>query len=106
MAGLCEGGNELPGSLKASKSRKSFRVIDDDDDDDDDDDGFNGLGVSYFDCSVLLVSPLVFHELSGDLMDALEGMVNGRRVRSRRRYQMIDDIKIWGSYAETKEGRK
>ncbi|KAJ4446968.1 hypothetical protein ANN_13670 [Periplaneta americana] len=34
--------------------------------------------------------------------DALEGMVNGRRVRGRRRYQMIDDIKIYGSYAETK----
>ncbi|KAJ4446891.1 hypothetical protein ANN_13592 [Periplaneta americana] len=33
------------------------------------------------------------------LKDALEGMVNGRRVRrvrGRRRYQMIDDIKIMG----------
>ncbi|KAJ4431456.1 hypothetical protein ANN_20054 [Periplaneta americana] len=28
------------------------------------------------------------------LKDALEGMVNGRRVRGRRRYQVIDDIKI------------
>ncbi|KAJ4444950.1 hypothetical protein ANN_06749 [Periplaneta americana] len=28
------------------------------------------------------------------LKNVLEGMVNGRRVRSRRRYQMIDDIKI------------
>ncbi|KAJ4430925.1 hypothetical protein ANN_19518 [Periplaneta americana] len=36
------------------------------------------------------------------LKDALEGMVNGRRVRGRRRYQMVDDIKICGSYAETK----
>ncbi|KAJ4448514.1 hypothetical protein ANN_10530 [Periplaneta americana] len=36
------------------------------------------------------------------LKDALEGMVNGRRVRGRRRYHMIDDIKICGSYAETK----
>ncbi|KAJ4445314.1 hypothetical protein ANN_07119 [Periplaneta americana] len=36
------------------------------------------------------------------LKDALEGMVNGRRVRGRRRYQMIDDIKIYGSYEETK----
>ncbi|KAJ4447975.1 hypothetical protein ANN_09985 [Periplaneta americana] len=27
------------------------------------------------------------------LKDALEGMVNGRRVRGRRRYQMIEDIK-------------
>ncbi|KAJ4445433.1 hypothetical protein ANN_07238 [Periplaneta americana] len=34
--------------------------------------------------------------------DALEGMVNGRRVRDRRRYQMIDDIQIYGSYEETK----
>ncbi|KAJ4430062.1 hypothetical protein ANN_22271 [Periplaneta americana] len=31
------------------------------------------------------------------LKDALEGMENGRRVRGRRRYQMIDDIKIYGS---------
>ncbi|KAJ4444315.1 hypothetical protein ANN_06107 [Periplaneta americana] len=41
--------------------------------------------------------------------NALEGMVKGRRVRSRRRYQMIDDIKIYGSYEETKrkaENRK
>ncbi|KAJ4439714.1 hypothetical protein ANN_07842 [Periplaneta americana] len=37
------------------------------------------------------------------LKDALEGMVNGRRVRGRRRYQMIDDIKIYGSYAETRQ---
>ncbi|KAJ4432038.1 hypothetical protein ANN_20652 [Periplaneta americana] len=45
------------------------------------------------------------------LKDALDGMVNGRRVRSRRRYQMIDDIKIYTyeSYEETKrkaESRK
>ncbi|KAJ4443704.1 hypothetical protein ANN_05379 [Periplaneta americana] len=42
------------------------------------------------------------------LKDALEGMVNGRRVQGRRRYQMIDDIKIYESY-ETKrkaENRK
>ncbi|KAJ4447863.1 hypothetical protein ANN_09872 [Periplaneta americana] len=36
------------------------------------------------------------------LKDALEEMTNGRRVRGRRRYQVIDDIKIYGSYAETK----
>ncbi|KAJ4433926.1 hypothetical protein ANN_16241 [Periplaneta americana] len=30
--------------------------------------------------------------------DALEGTVNGRRVRGRRRYQMIDNIKRYGSY--------
>ena len=28
------------------------------------------------------------------LKDALEGMVNGKKVRGRRRYQMIDNIKI------------
>ncbi|KAJ4435142.1 hypothetical protein ANN_23718 [Periplaneta americana] len=36
-------------------------------------------------------------------------MLNGRRVRDRRRYQMIDDIKIYGSNEETKrktENRK
>ncbi|KAJ4429550.1 hypothetical protein ANN_21719 [Periplaneta americana] len=36
-------------------------------------------------------------------------MVNGRRVRSRRRYQMIDNIKICGSYERTErkaENRK
>ncbi|KAJ4449015.1 hypothetical protein ANN_00409 [Periplaneta americana] len=36
------------------------------------------------------------------LKDVLEGMVNGRRVRDRRRYQMIDDIKIYESHGETK----
>ncbi|KAJ4440039.1 hypothetical protein ANN_08170 [Periplaneta americana] len=43
------------------------------------------------------------------LKDALERMVNGRRVRGRRRYQMIDDIKLYESYEETKgkaENRK
>ncbi|KAJ4428382.1 hypothetical protein ANN_24401 [Periplaneta americana] len=43
------------------------------------------------------------------LKDALEGMVNVRRVRGRRRHQMINDIRIYGSYAETKrkvENRK
>ena len=43
------------------------------------------------------------------LKDALEGMVNERRVRGRIRYQMVDDIEICGSYAETKrkaENRK
>ncbi|KAJ4440201.1 hypothetical protein ANN_08340 [Periplaneta americana] len=43
------------------------------------------------------------------LKDSLAGMVNGRRVRGRRRYQMIDNIKIYGSYEETKrkaENRK
>ncbi|KAJ4447161.1 hypothetical protein ANN_09162 [Periplaneta americana] len=36
------------------------------------------------------------------LKDALEVMVNGKRVRGRKRYQIIDDIKIYGSYVETK----
>ncbi|KAJ4437422.1 hypothetical protein ANN_17566 [Periplaneta americana] len=40
------------------------------------------------------------------LKDALEGMANGRRVRGRIRYQMIDDIKIYGSYEETKRKAK
>ncbi|KAJ4447252.1 hypothetical protein ANN_09256 [Periplaneta americana] len=43
------------------------------------------------------------------LEDALEGMVNGRRVRGRIKYQMIDDIKVYESYEETKrkaENRK
>ena len=33
---------------------------------------------------------------------ALEGMVNGKRVRGRRRYQMTDNIMINGLYADTK----
>ncbi|KAJ4428328.1 hypothetical protein ANN_24347 [Periplaneta americana] len=43
------------------------------------------------------------------LEDEMEGMVNGRKVGGRRRYQMIDDIKIYGLYLETKrkaENRK
>ena len=36
------------------------------------------------------------------LKDALEGMVNGKKVRGRRRYQMIDNIVINGLYADTK----
>ena len=34
--------------------------------------------------------------------DALEGMVNGKKVRGRRRYQMIDNIMINELYADTK----
>ncbi|KAJ4449207.1 hypothetical protein ANN_00604 [Periplaneta americana] len=83
MAGLCEGGNESPGSLKAKRVdeegmmlkliRKRKR---------------NWLG----------------HLLRRNclLKDALEGMMNGRRVWGRRRYQMIDDIEIHGSYEEIK----
>ena len=36
------------------------------------------------------------------LKDALEGMVNGKKVHSRRIYQMIDNIMINGLYADTK----
>ena len=36
------------------------------------------------------------------LKDALEGMVNGKRVRGRRRYQMIDNIMVNGLYEDTK----
>ena len=31
-----------------------------------------------------------------------EGMVNGEKVRGRRRYQMIDNIMINGQYEDTK----
>ena len=37
------------------------------------------------------------------LKDALEGMVNGKKVRGRRRYQMKDNIMINGLYADTKK---
>ena len=36
------------------------------------------------------------------LKDALEGMANGKKVRGRRRYQMIDNIMINELYADTK----
>ena len=36
------------------------------------------------------------------LNDALEGIVNGKKVRGRRRYQMIDNVMINGLYADTK----
>ena len=36
------------------------------------------------------------------LKDALEGMVSGKNVRGRRRYQMIDNIMINGLYEDTK----
>ena len=36
------------------------------------------------------------------LKDALEGMVNGNKVRGRRRYQIIDNIMINGLYEDTK----
>ncbi|KAJ4448048.1 hypothetical protein ANN_10060 [Periplaneta americana] len=43
-------------------------------------------------------------KLAGSLVEKklaseeLEGMVNRIRLRGRRRYQLIDDIKIYGSY--------
>ena len=36
------------------------------------------------------------------MKDALEGMVNGKKVLGRRRYKMIDNITINGLYADTK----
>ena len=36
------------------------------------------------------------------MKDALEGMVNGKKVRGRIRYQMIDNIMINGQYENTK----
>ena len=36
------------------------------------------------------------------LKDALEGLVNGKKVRGRRRYQMVDNIVINGLYEDTK----
>ena len=36
------------------------------------------------------------------LKDALQGMVNGKKFRGRRRYQMIDNIMINGLYEDTK----
>ena len=35
------------------------------------------------------------------LKDALEGMVNGKKVRGRRRYHMIDNIMINGLHEDT-----
>ena len=37
------------------------------------------------------------------LKDALEGMVHGKKVRGRRRYQMIDNIMINVLYEDTKK---
>ena len=36
------------------------------------------------------------------LRDALEGVVNGKKVHGRRIYQMIDNIMINGLYEDTK----
>ena len=37
------------------------------------------------------------------LKDALEGMLNGKKVRGRRRCQMIENIMINGLYEDTKK---
>ena len=37
------------------------------------------------------------------LKDALEGMVNGKKVQGRRRYEMIDNIMINGLYEDIKK---
>ena len=36
------------------------------------------------------------------LKDSVEGMIDGKKVRDRRRYQMIDNIMINGLYEDTK----
>ena len=45
---------------------------------------------------------LAKNELLYLLKDALEGIVNGKKVRGRRRYQMIDNIMINVLYDGTK----
>ena len=37
------------------------------------------------------------------LKNVLEGIVDGKKVRGRRRYQMIDNIMINGLYEDTKK---
>ncbi|KAJ4439518.1 hypothetical protein ANN_07642 [Periplaneta americana] len=108
MAGLCEGGNEPPGSLKDSNMERvkwTDRIR-------------NEAVLERVDEERMMLKLVrkrkrnwLGHWLRTNclLKDALEGMVNGRRVRGRRRYQMIDDIKIYRSYEETKrkaENRK
>ena len=36
------------------------------------------------------------------MKNALEGIVNGKKVRGSRRYQMIDNIMIYRLHADTK----
>ncbi|KAJ4433060.1 hypothetical protein ANN_15317 [Periplaneta americana] len=60
MAGLCEGDNERPGSLKAKEYLDSIMLhvsfrpaqLDDDDDDDDDGDGSSDFISTHFLCDV------------------------------------------------------
>ena len=47
-----------------------------------------------------MARPLAKKELP--LKDALQGVVNGKKVRGRRRYQTIDIIMINGLYGDTK----
>ena len=42
-------------------------------------------------------------EVRGLKTPALEGFVNGKKVRSRRRYQMIDKFMINGLYEDTEK---
>ncbi|KAJ4434096.1 hypothetical protein ANN_16416 [Periplaneta americana] len=91
MAGLCEGG--ALGKPRKITGRMSYP----------------NLGDWPIGCKVTIATEGAVMERKMPFKDALEGMVNGRRVRGRRRYQMIDDIEIYGSYAETKrkaENRK
>ncbi|KAJ4444839.1 hypothetical protein ANN_06636 [Periplaneta americana] len=89
MAGLCEGGNEPPGSLKANRIRNEAVL--------------ERVGEERMMLKLIRKRKRIWlgHWLRRNwlLKDALEGMVNGRRVRGRRRNQKLDDIKIYGSYA-------
>ena len=50
-----------------------------------------------------MAGPLAKKELPAEgCSRCLEGMVNGKKVRSRRRYQMKDNIIINGLYEDTK----
>ena len=51
-----------------------------------------------------LTGPLL--RRNGLLKDALEGMVNGKKVHGRIRYQMIDNIVKNGLYADSKRTEK
>ena len=47
-----------------------------------------------------LAGPLAKKQLPAE--GCCKGMVNGKKVRGRRRYQMIDNIMVNGLYEDTK----
>ncbi|KAJ4433769.1 hypothetical protein ANN_16081 [Periplaneta americana] len=123
MAGLCECGNEPPGSLKASKimalrRREEKRL-----------EAFEmwlRRRIESLKWTDRIRNEAVLERAGEERMMlklirkskrnwlghwlrrnyllkyALEEVVNRRRVRDRRIYQIINDIKIYGSYAEKK----